>query len=107
MAVASVVPEPHLLEKTRMLWLGTLQRPLDIFDLCLHLAPTLFLIWRLFRQFAIKRDWSSGLVDRGQVGLGDLVRQKDVWHPRWRHDRRTGRFCCGGRTLKCRQIHVQ
>ena len=56
MAVASVVPEPHLLEKTRMLWLGTLQRPLDIFDLCLHLAPTLLLIWRLFRQFAIKRD---------------------------------------------------
>jgi hypothetical protein len=55
MAVAPVLPEPHLLEKMRMLWLGTLQRPLDIFDLCLHLAPAVLLCWRLLRQFAVKR----------------------------------------------------
>ena len=55
MAVAPVVPEPHLVEKVRMLLQGTLQRPLDIFDLCLHLAPTLLLIWRLFRQFGARQ----------------------------------------------------
>lgn len=55
MAVAPVVPEPHLVEKVRMLLQGTLQRPLDIFDLCLHLAPTLLLIWRLYRQFGARQ----------------------------------------------------
>ena len=55
MAVAPIVPEPHLVEKVRMLLQGTLQRPLDIFDLCLHLAPTLLLIWRLFRQFGARQ----------------------------------------------------
>lgn len=54
MVVAPIVPEPHLVEKVRMLWQGTLQRPLDIFDLCLHLAPALLLIWRLFRQFGAR-----------------------------------------------------
>ncbi|GAM08675.1 hypothetical protein OR1_00948 [Geobacter sp. OR-1] len=35
--------EPHLAEKLRMLMNGTLHRPLDIFDLCLHAAPLLLL----------------------------------------------------------------
>lgn len=39
MAVAPVVPEPHLIEKLRLLWQGSLTRPLDIFDLLFHLAP--------------------------------------------------------------------
>lgn len=39
MAVAPVVPEPHLIEKLRMLSQGTLTEPLDIFDLLFHLAP--------------------------------------------------------------------
>ena len=33
MAVAPVTPEPHLVEKLKMLFAGTLTRPLDIFDL--------------------------------------------------------------------------
>ena len=37
-------PEPHLLEKLRMLFSGTLTRPIDIFDLCFHAAPVLLLI---------------------------------------------------------------
>ncbi len=32
-------PEPHLVEKLRMLWSGTLTRPLDIGDLLLHGVP--------------------------------------------------------------------
>lgn len=39
MAIAPVLPEPHLIEKLRMWSQGTLTEPLDIFDLCFHLAP--------------------------------------------------------------------
>ena len=39
MAVAPITPEPHLIEKLRMLWQGTLTRPSDMFDLLFHLAP--------------------------------------------------------------------
>lgn len=47
LAVAPITPEPHLLEKTRMLLAGSLVRPIDIFDLALHAVPLLLLIWRL------------------------------------------------------------
>jgi hypothetical protein len=39
MAVAPVLPEPHLVEKVRMLTSGTLSTALDIFDLIFHIAP--------------------------------------------------------------------
>ncbi len=51
MAVAPITPEPHLVEKLRMLSQGTLTKPLDIFDLCLHTAPIVLLLIRLWRQF--------------------------------------------------------
>ena len=47
LAVAPITPEPHLLEKTRMLLAGSLVRPIDIFDLALHAVPLLLLVWRL------------------------------------------------------------
>ncbi|TNF59836.1 MAG: hypothetical protein EP306_10125 [Burkholderiales bacterium] len=53
LAVAPIVPEPHLVEKLRMLWQGTLTRPLDIFDLLLHSVPLVLLgirLWRLARR---------------------------------------------------------
>ena len=37
-------PEPHLIEKTRMLWAGQLTRPLDIFDLFIHSLPSVLLL---------------------------------------------------------------
>lgn len=55
MAVAPITPEPHLIEKLRMLGLGTLTKPLDIFDLCLHSAPLVLLAVRLWRQFVVSR----------------------------------------------------
>ena len=55
MAVAPITPEPHLIEKLRMLSQGTLTKPLDIFDLCLHSAPIVLLAVRLWRQFISKR----------------------------------------------------
>lgn len=54
MAVAPITPEPHLVEKLRMLSQGALVKPLDIFDLCLHSAPLLLLAVRLWRQFIAK-----------------------------------------------------
>ena len=50
MGVAPITPEPHLIEKLRMLGNGTLTRPLDIFDLCLHAAPLMLLALLLWRM---------------------------------------------------------
>lgn len=53
LAVAPVVPEPHLVEKLRMLSQGTLTQPLDIFDLLLHSVPLVLLgvrLWRIWRR---------------------------------------------------------
>lgn len=53
--VAPVVPEPHLLEKLRMLMQGQLTRPMDIFDLLLHSVPALLLVLRLWRDAQRRR----------------------------------------------------
>jgi hypothetical protein len=53
MAVAPISPEPHLVEKTRMLLEGQLTKPLDIFDLLYHLAPMVLLaikVWRIVKM---------------------------------------------------------
>ena len=42
--------ESHLVQKWRMLFEGTLRRPLDWFDLLLHTAPLLVLIAKLIRS---------------------------------------------------------
>ena len=47
LALAPFAPEPHLVEKLRMLGQGTLTAPLDIFDLFLHGTPLLLFILRL------------------------------------------------------------
>lgn len=44
---APFVPEPHLVEKARMLAEGRLTRPLDIFDVFWHLLPAI-LLWLKF-----------------------------------------------------------
>lgn len=52
LAVSPIVPEPHLIEKLRMLKQGVLVRPLDIFDLLMHGLPVVLLcarLWRLLR----------------------------------------------------------
>lgn len=47
---APFVPEPHLLEKMRMLSEGTLTRPIDIFDVFWHLLPVALLAIKLARM---------------------------------------------------------
>ncbi len=44
LALAPFRPEPHLVEKLRMLAAGTLKRPIDVFDLLLHAAPLALLV---------------------------------------------------------------
>lgn len=48
-ALMPIQPEPHLVEKLRMLSEGTLTRPIDIFDLFMHSLPTILLVIRLIR----------------------------------------------------------
>jgi hypothetical protein len=50
MALAPFTPEPHLLEKLRLLSQGRLTVPLDIFDLLMHTAPLVLLGVRLWRR---------------------------------------------------------
>jgi hypothetical protein len=47
LALAPFSPEPHLWEKLKMLFAGTLVRPVDIFDLFLHGTPLLILLLKL------------------------------------------------------------
>jgi hypothetical protein len=54
MAVAPIVPEPHLVEKLRMLAQGTLRRPIDIFDLLFHAAPIVVLVLKLLRIWQMR-----------------------------------------------------
>jgi hypothetical protein len=54
LAVAPIWPEPHLVEKFRMLFAGTLVRPIDIFDLLLHTTPLLLLAWRVLRWYRLR-----------------------------------------------------
>jgi len=44
MGIAPFNAEPHLIEKLNMLMVGTLVKPLDIFDLLMHSAPLVLLI---------------------------------------------------------------
>jgi hypothetical protein len=52
MALAPFQPEPHLVEKLRMLAAGALVRPLDVFDLFIHAAPLALLGLKLWRMRA-------------------------------------------------------
>ena len=47
---APFVPEPHLVEKARMLAAGALARPIDLFDVVWHLLPAGLLAIRLARM---------------------------------------------------------
>ncbi len=50
LGLAPFFPEPHLVEKTRMLLAGTLHKPLDIFDMIMHAALPVLLVIKLIRM---------------------------------------------------------
>jgi hypothetical protein len=49
LGLAPFAPEPHLWQKLKMLFAGSLSRPIDIFDLLMHGAPVVLLVIRLGR----------------------------------------------------------
>ena len=51
LGAAPFAPEPHLVEKLRMLAQGQLVKPLDMFDLALHGAPLVLLVLKAWRAF--------------------------------------------------------
>lgn len=52
MLLAPFRPMPHVVEKLIMLKNGTLNKPIDIFDLFYHLIPTLLLTLKIYRQLS-------------------------------------------------------
>jgi len=52
MLLAPFKPMPHVLEKLIMLKNGTLSKPIYIFDLFLHLFPTIILLVKIYRSFS-------------------------------------------------------
>jgi hypothetical protein len=48
---APFFPQPHIVEKLRMLMAGTLKKPIDIFDLFWHAWPFVLLAYQLVRDF--------------------------------------------------------
>ncbi len=53
---APFVPEPHVIEKIRMLANGTLVKPLDICDLAYHALPLVLLVLKLARMAQIRNN---------------------------------------------------
>ena len=47
---APFYPQPHIVEKIKMLAEGTLKRPIDIFDLVWHAWPFALLTYRIIRD---------------------------------------------------------
>lgn len=47
---APFFPQPHIVEKVRMLTAGTLKRPIDIFDLIWHAWPFALLAYKVVRD---------------------------------------------------------
>ena len=55
MAFAPFSPEPHLVEKSRMLANGGLTKGIDIFDLFWHSFLIVILLIRLIRLWSLKK----------------------------------------------------
>lgn len=55
LGLAPFSPQPHLWEKLNMLFAGTLNQPVDIFDLFLHGTPVLLLSLKLYRKAVLKK----------------------------------------------------
>jgi hypothetical protein len=51
---APFYPQPHIVEKLRMLLAGSLIKPIDIFDLAWHAWPFVLLVYRIFQDISHK-----------------------------------------------------
>jgi len=53
LGLAPFYPQPHLVEKLRMLSQGTLSKPIDIFDLIWHIWPIFLLCGKLIKDYIL------------------------------------------------------
>jgi hypothetical protein len=67
LALAPLAPEPHLLEKLRMLAAGELRRPIDVFDLLMHGGPLALTIAAGLRRLRGASDSRRGAVSPPRV----------------------------------------
>lgn len=51
MCFAPLGHTPHLVEKLRMLYNGTLNKPIDIFDLFLHVSPLILIAVKAWGEY--------------------------------------------------------
>ena len=71
LGLAPFTPEPHLWEKLRMLFAGTLVRPIDIFDLLLHGTPLLVLLSLNTPSYKMPPEWKCWLrISGGRLSTG-------------------------------------
>jgi len=56
LGLAPFFPEPHSVEKMKMLLDGNLVKPIDIFDLVFHTFPILLMIVKILLPFLDKRE---------------------------------------------------
>ena len=54
LGLAPFTPEPHIVEKLRMLFQGTLTKPVDIFDMIMHATPWVLLVLKLIRMATLR-----------------------------------------------------
>ena len=54
LGLAPFVPEPHVWQKLKILADGSLNKPIDIFDLILHGTPWVLLLLKLYRVSILK-----------------------------------------------------
>ena len=59
LGLAPFQPEPHLVEKLRMLSQGVLSKPIDIFDLILHASAPLLLLVKTGRLLQLQLSGSK------------------------------------------------
>jgi hypothetical protein len=66
LGLAPFYPQPHLVEKVRMLSAGTLRRPIDVIDLFWHVWPLVLLGYLVVRDRASrKKQQESMKIERG------------------------------------------
>lgn len=59
LGLAPLEPEPHLVQKLRMLSEGVLSKPIDIFDLFMHGSAPLLLVIKLIRVAQLQMQGKS------------------------------------------------
>lgn len=67
LGLAPFYPEPHIAEKLKMLLTGTLNKPIDVFDLFWHAWPFALLALRLALDLKARMARRTGMNGKGSA----------------------------------------